>query len=137
MILKKIDELKGNEILARNIMTWDYQIILPEGAHIRREYIEKLKELGVNMLATKNEVYENSLVKGFSFCITGALSLPRKEYENLIEKNGGKNVSSVTSKTSYLVTNDTTSGSSKNKKAQELGVRIISEDELKELLGID
>ena len=99
--------------------------------------IEKLKELGVNMLATKNEVYENSLVKGFSFCITGALSLPRKEYENLIEKNGGKNVSSVTSKTSYLVTNDTTSGSSKNKKAQELGVRIISEDELKELLGID
>ena len=43
MILKKIDELKGNEILARNIMTWDYQIILPEGAHIRREYIEKLK----------------------------------------------------------------------------------------------
>ncbi|MDD7736275.1 MAG: NAD-dependent DNA ligase LigA [Bacilli bacterium] len=99
--------------------------------------IEKLKDLGVNMLATKNEIYENSLVKGFSFCITGTLSLPRKEYENLIEKNGGKNVSSVTSKTSYLVTNDTTSGSSKNKKAQELGVKIISEDELRKMLDID
>lgn len=102
-----------------------------------RALIQNLKELGVNMVATKKEVNDNADVSGLSFCITGALSLPRKEYELLIEKNGGKNVSGVTSKTSYLVTNDTTSGSSKNKKAQQLGVKIISEEELRQLLKMD
>ena len=102
-----------------------------------RALIQNLKELGVNMVATKKEVNDNADVAGLSFCITGALSLPRKEYELLIEKNGGKNVSGVTSKTSYLVTNDTTSGSSKNKKAQQLGVKIISEEELRQLLKMD
>lgn len=47
MIRKKIDELQGNEIVGKPLMTWDYQIILPEGAIIRPDYIEKLKELGV------------------------------------------------------------------------------------------
>lgn len=99
--------------------------------------IGELKSLGVNMIATKNEVNDNDMVSGLSFCITGALSLPRKEYELHIEKNGGKNVSGVTSKTNYLVTNDPTSGSSKNKKAQQLGVKIITELELRELLNLD
>lgn len=62
MILKKIDELKGNEILARNIMTWDYQIILPEGAHIRREYIEKLKELDIKEVYIKEEAKSSEIV---------------------------------------------------------------------------
>ena len=47
MILKKLDELKGNEKLARPLMTWDYQIILPEGAIIKKEYINKIYELGI------------------------------------------------------------------------------------------
>lgn len=47
MIRKKIDELVGNEVVAKPVMTWDYQIILPEGAVIRPDYIQKLKELGV------------------------------------------------------------------------------------------
>ena len=89
------------------------------------------------MIASKSELKTNSLVNDKSFCITGSLSLPRKEYELLIEKNGGKNVSSVTSKTSYLVTNDTTSGSSKNKKAQQLGVEIIDESTLRKMLKLD
>ena len=63
--------------------------------------------------------------------------MPRKEYEELIEKAGGKNVSSVTSKTDFLVTNDTTSGSSKNKKARELGKTIIDEKELRRMLNLD
>lgn len=48
MILKKIEELNGNEILGRALMTWDYQIILQEGAILREEYIEKIKELDIN-----------------------------------------------------------------------------------------
>lgn len=47
MIRKKVDELLGNEVLSKPLMTWDYQIILPEGAIIRPDYIEKLKDLGV------------------------------------------------------------------------------------------
>jgi DNA ligase (NAD+) len=102
-----------------------------------KNLIVELKNLGVNLIATKREINKNEKVMNMSFCITGSLSLPRKEYELLIEKEGGKNVSSVTSKTSYLVTNDTTSGSSKNKKAQALGVKIITELELRELLNLN
>lgn len=62
MILKKIDELKGGEILARNIMTWDYQIILPEGITIRKDYIEKLKELGIKEAYIKDETKSEEIV---------------------------------------------------------------------------
>lgn len=53
MILKKIQDLKGDEILARDIMTWDYQIILPKGATVRLEYIDRLVELGINEVYVK------------------------------------------------------------------------------------
>lgn len=62
MILKKIEELKGGEILARNIMTWDYQIILPEGITIRKDYIEKLKELGIKEAYIKDETKSEEIV---------------------------------------------------------------------------
>lgn len=55
MILKKIDELEGGEVLARNIMTWDYQIILPEGTAVRKDYIDKLRELGIAEVYIKEE----------------------------------------------------------------------------------
>lgn len=47
MILKKLEELEGNEILAREIMSEDFQVILPEGSQIRKEYINKLKRLEI------------------------------------------------------------------------------------------
>lgn len=47
MVRKRIDELVGNEVVGKPLMTWDYQIILPEGAVIRPDYIQKLKELGI------------------------------------------------------------------------------------------
>ncbi len=62
MIVKKIDELEGGEILARNIMTWDYQIILPEGIAIRKDYIEKLKELGITEVYIKDETKSEEIV---------------------------------------------------------------------------
>ncbi len=66
---------------------------------------------------------------GLSFVITGSLNHfeNRNELKDLIEARGGKVTGSVTKKTDALVTNDTQSGSSKNKKAQELGVAILSE----------
>lgn len=62
MILRKIDELKGGEVLARNIMTWDYQIILPEGVTIRKDYIEKLRELGIEEAYIKEEEKAKEIV---------------------------------------------------------------------------
>ena len=43
----KLSELTGNEILAQSLMTWDYQIILPEGAVLKKEYIDKIEEMGL------------------------------------------------------------------------------------------
>jgi DNA ligase (NAD+) len=59
----------------------------------------------------------------------------RSEAKAYIESLGGKVTGSVTSKTSYLVNNDTTSNSSKNKKAKELGIPILSEEDLLALAG--
>jgi len=70
--------------------------------------------------------------------ITGSVEhfANRKELQAEIEKRGGKATGSVTTKTNYLINNDTTSNSSKNKKAKELGIPIISErDFLKMLEG--
>lgn len=58
----------------------------------------------------------------------------RNEVKALIESRGGKVAGSVSSKTNYLINNDAASASSKNKKAKELGVPIITEDEFLELI---
>ncbi len=60
MIRKKVDELQGNEILSKPLMTWDYQIILPEGALIRPDYIERFKDLGVVEVWVQNPYEENT-----------------------------------------------------------------------------
>ncbi len=60
MIRKKVDELQGNEILSKPLMTWDYQIILPEGALIRPDYIERIKSLGVLEVWVKDPYEEET-----------------------------------------------------------------------------
>lgn len=71
--------------------------------------------------------------KGKTFVITGALNISRKDLEQSIINRGGKVSSSVSKNTSYLINNDVSSNSSKNKKANELGVPIISEQDFMEL----
>jgi DNA ligase (NAD+) len=69
------------------------------------------------------------------FVITGSLEHfnNRDEMIEYIENNGGKVISAISSKVTYLINNDVTSSSTKNKKAKELGIKIISEEELLEL----
>lgn len=55
MIRKTINELQGNEILARSLMTWDYQIILPKGTVLRKDYIEKICGLGILEVYVEDE----------------------------------------------------------------------------------
>ena len=80
---------------------------------------------------------DTSALDGMTFVITGSLEKfsNRSELKELIENKGGKVAGSVSRNTTCLINNDITSGSSKNKTARELGVRIISEDEfIKEYL---
>lgn len=72
-----------------------------------------------------------------TFCVTGKLNrMKRNDLIKLAEEKGWKSLSGVNKDCNYLVTNDTTSGSSKNKKAQELGTKIIDEEAFYNLLGI-
>ena len=89
----------------------------------------ELERLGVNM-ADEEVLEENDDLNGMTFCITGALSITRDRYISLIEGCGGKVVSGVTKKTSYLVTNDANSKSKKSVTAKQLNIPIISERQL-------
>ena len=80
---------------------------------------------------------EADIFAGMAFVITGSVQhfASRKELQAFIEARGGKATSSVTAKTTYLINNDVTSNSSKNKKAKELGIPIISEQDFLNMMG--
>lgn len=84
----------------------------------------------------KEEKAENAALSGKVFVITGSLNhfQNRKELEEEIRKAGASTASSVSKNTSYLINNDKNSTSSKNKKAQELGIPILSEEDFLKLL---
>ena len=85
---------------------------------------------------TRFEQAGGGLLAGKSFCFTGELvTMKRADAEQLVKKNGGSIKSSVTKDLSYLVTNDTSSGSSKNVKAAKLGIPVIDEKAFLALLG--
>ena len=58
----KLSELTGNEILAQSLMTWDYQIILPEGAVLKKEYIDKIEEMGILEVYVKEDEANDCLL---------------------------------------------------------------------------
>ena len=103
-----------------------------EEAH-RREFLNLLDELHIQ----KEEPAGEQNLKGLNFVITGSVEhfANRNEVKELIEAKGGKVTGSVTGKTNYLINNDVESASSKNKKARELGIPIISEEQFIELAG--
>ncbi|MDO4507265.1 MAG: DNA ligase (NAD(+)) LigA, partial [Spirochaetales bacterium] len=85
----------------------------------------------INLVQGEN----NGELAGQSFCFTGELkTMKRADAQNLVKEKGGAVKSSVVKGLSYLVTNDTTSGSSKNKKAAELGIPIINEEDFLKLV---
>lgn len=81
---------------------------------------------------------QEQIFAGMNFVITGSLVHfgNRSEAKELIESLGGKVTGSVTKKTSYLINNDIQSNSSKNKKARELGIPILSEEDFRKLAGV-
>lgn len=97
------------------------------------EFNELVNELNI-LIPEKKET--NSNIGGKTFVITGSLNTyeNRNALKDLIESLGGKVAGSVSAKTDYLINNDVTSNSSKNKKAKELNVQIISEEDFNELI---
>jgi len=95
------------------------------------EGIEEIDSIAQDVLrVVKIKAKAVGLLTGKSFCVTGSLSaMGRKEFQDYVEELGGTAKSSVGAGLGYLVTNDPDSGSSKNQKAQKLGVQIITEEE--------
>jgi DNA ligase (NAD+) len=99
-----------------------------------RELIQRLREAGLQFRISKADLKENGPLSGKTFVITGTLpALSRNEATELIEKNGGKVTSSVSAKTDFLLLGE--SPGSKLRKAEELGVPRISEEELRRMTG--
>ena len=95
--------------------------------------INKLKAAGVKTSEERKAPETPQNLAGKAFVFTGAISLPRTQAEDMVKSRGGKVTSSVSRKTDYVVAG--AEPGSKYDKARELGVKIISEDELKDMLG--
>lgn len=97
----------------------------------------KLDHLMSHLAIKKEEKKGEQIFQNMNFVITGSLEHfdNRNQAKELVESLGGKVTGSVTKKTNYLINNDTTSNSSKNKKARELGIPVISEEEFLKLAG--
>ena len=95
------------------------------------ELIKKLQNSGLNFKSDQKEI-SNSKLEGLTFVVTGSLSMSRDEAKEKIISSGGKFSSSLSKKTDYLLAGD--KAGSKLKKAETLGVKIISEDEFNNLL---
>ena len=116
-------EINGiGEVMAKNYV----KFFSDEKKKVIVEEVLKEVEIEVSPKTSSSQIFEN-----FIFVITGAVDhfKNRDELKATIEERGGKVTSSVTSKTNYLINNDNLSNSSKNKKAKELGIEIITEEQ--------
>ena len=141
----RIDAKKKNEQLAEYAITGDVGPAVAQsmveffGSDAGRFALKRLGKLGINPksgnflpIAAKADTSKMPLA-GLTFVITGTLSMDRDDMKAFIEEKGGKVSGSVSAKTSYLVAGE--GGGSKRDKAETLGVNIISEDELQELIA--
>lgn len=101
------------------------------------ENIAKLEHLLSHLTFEEMRTESAQSLEGKQFVITGSVEHfeNRAQLKEYIEERGGKVTGSVTSKTDYLINNDTTSSSSKNKKAKDLGIPILSEEDFLKLAG--
>ena len=99
------------------------------------DIINKLKESGLQFEQEKKEVNDNQVLSGMSIVVSGVFStMSRDEIKQLIEDLGGKNVSSISKKTSFVVAGDKM-GPEKRKKAESLGIEIKTEEDFLAMIG--
>ncbi|MBR5497931.1 MAG: NAD-dependent DNA ligase LigA [Clostridia bacterium] len=124
--VEEISSIDGfGSIMAESV----YEFMQREGTH---DIIAKLKELGVNMKSLRE--VKDKRFEGMTFVLTGALSkFTRNEASSIIEEFGGKTASSVSKKTTCVLAGE--DAGSKLRKANELGIKVISEDEFAEMIN--
>lgn len=123
---RRLHAIEGlGPILAQNIVDWFTD-------EHNKAVLDKMSAAGVNMQA-EEKVVAGTALAGKTFVLTGSMSAPRGEIKTLVEGHGGKVTGSVSKKTSYVVAGD--SPGSKVEKAEKNGVPVISEDDLRALLG--
>lgn len=96
--------------------------------------IKELKEIGLNFEATEKKEILSEKLKGCTVVVSGNFSLQREEIKKMVELHSGKNGSSVTSKTTYLLAGEKP-GPEKIQKANSLGIKTITEEEFFKLIG--
>ena len=125
---EELNEIQGvGEVLAKAFV----------GYFADAKHVENFRRLLNELTIPEETVTKQQIFEGVNFVITGSVKhfANRGEVKELIESLGGKVTGSVTSKTNYLINNDVASSSSKNKKANELGIPIISEETFLKLVN--
>ena len=129
-LLHWVDEGENSELTEIDGIGEKVALIFREGIIKRRSLIDELKEI---ISVTDEGKKSGGILDGLSFCITGSLSRPRKEIAEEIKNVGGKVVSTVSGNLDYLVAGE--SAGSKLEKAENLGVKILSEQDLLKLVN--
>ena len=128
--LEELQEVEGiGEVMAKSIISYFHN---PQN----REIVERLRGYGLQFeLSQEQTAAQSDKLAGQSVVISGVFQHhSRDEYKLMIEQNGGKNVGSISSKTSFILAGENM-GPSKLQKAEKLGIRIVSEDEFLEMLN--
>lgn len=127
--LDELLEIDGiGEVMAKSIITYFHN-------EENMQIVERLRSYGLQMALSREQMENASdLLLGKSIVISGVFQHhSRDEYKMMIEQNGGKNVGSISGKTSFILAGDNM-GPSKLQKAEKLGIRIVSEDEFLEMI---
>lgn len=127
--LEELLEIDGiGEVMAKSIITYFHN-------EENMQIVERLRSYGLQMALSREQIENASdLLQGKSIVISGVFQHhSRDEYKMMIEQNGGKNVGSISGKTSFILAGDNM-GPSKLQKAEKLGIRIVSEDEFLEMI---
>ena len=127
--LEELQEIEGiGEVMAKSIITYFHD-------EKNLDIIRRLREYGLQMeLSEEQTAAASDKLAGQSIVISGVFARhSRDEYKAIIEQNGGKNVGSISSKTSFILAGENM-GPSKLQKAEKLGIRIMSEEEFLQLL---
>ena len=127
--LEDLQEVEGiGEVMAKSIISYFHN---PQN----REIVERLRGYGLQFeLSIEQTAAQSDKLSGQSVVISGVFQHhSRDEYKLIIEQNGGKNVGSISGKTSFILAGDNM-GPSKLEKANKLGIRIVNEDEFLEML---
>ncbi len=127
--MRQLLEVEGvGEVIANSVMDFF-------SSDENKKILERLQQHGVKMkIDDEDEVLSTDKLAGKSIVISGVFSKhSRDEYKDMIERNGGKNVGSISAKTSFILAGENM-GPSKLEKAQKMGIQILSEDEFLNLI---